>query len=259
MPVVGRGDQHRVDIRPRQHLAIIARGEKLLAPALFGAREPPFVDVGDRHQFDARHLLATTRRRRCPCRPRRSAPRGCGRWRKPSSLARLERLKRKRPARDRGCLQKMTSSWHACFRRWRRGGFLFQIHCTRYQVQRHAQFLQLGFELRRQFVRGRPESSGNNVLARVYMASAWDRKMECLVAATLRQGEARSRSALRMRTRVAVRSGAQLREFGKVHKRTHGDIIRRARQAKCCKARKSTFRPTPARPFCRPRCNPPPG
>ena len=57
MPVVGRGDEHGIDIRPRQHLAIIARGEKLLAPTLFGAREPPLVDVGDRHQFDARHCL----------------------------------------------------------------------------------------------------------------------------------------------------------------------------------------------------------
>ena len=57
MPVVGRGDHHGVDIRARQHFAIIARGEKLVAPALFGAREPALVDVGDRHQFDAGHLL----------------------------------------------------------------------------------------------------------------------------------------------------------------------------------------------------------
>jgi hypothetical protein len=46
-------DQHRIDVAARQHLAVVARREELIAPALPGERQPSVVDVGGRHQFDA--------------------------------------------------------------------------------------------------------------------------------------------------------------------------------------------------------------
>ncbi|MGD0365530.1 MAG: hypothetical protein ABSC93_32000 [Bryobacteraceae bacterium] len=45
-----------------------------------------------------------------------------------------------------------------------RGALLFLIHCTRYQVERHAQFFHLGFESAISFAET-PESFGSNVLA----------------------------------------------------------------------------------------------
>src|SRR5262249_39393182 len=53
MPVVGRGDDHRVDILPRQDLAIVARGEDALAVEFPGAGEAAVVEVAYRGQFDA--------------------------------------------------------------------------------------------------------------------------------------------------------------------------------------------------------------
>ena len=53
VPVVGRGDDHGVDVLARQHLAIVARGEEVVAADFLGARQAAVVDVADGHQFDA--------------------------------------------------------------------------------------------------------------------------------------------------------------------------------------------------------------
>ena len=56
MPVVGRRDDHGVDVRARQDLAIVARGDEPVAEDLAGARQAAVVDVGDGHQLDAGDL-----------------------------------------------------------------------------------------------------------------------------------------------------------------------------------------------------------
>src|SRR6185503_19900420 len=48
VPVVGRGDDYGVHVRPRQLLTIIASGEDLIAPELFGAGQAALVDIADR-------------------------------------------------------------------------------------------------------------------------------------------------------------------------------------------------------------------
>ena len=52
VPVIRRRDNHRIDVGPRQHLPVVARREHMVAPQLFGERQPPVVDVGGRHQLD---------------------------------------------------------------------------------------------------------------------------------------------------------------------------------------------------------------
>jgi len=56
VPVIRRRDDDGIDIRPRQHFPVVARREEVSAPELFREREPSFVDVGNRHQLDARRL-----------------------------------------------------------------------------------------------------------------------------------------------------------------------------------------------------------
>ena len=53
VPVVGSGDDHGVDVFAREHLAIVARGEDLVAVDLAGARQPAVVDIADGREFDA--------------------------------------------------------------------------------------------------------------------------------------------------------------------------------------------------------------
>ena len=53
VPVIGGGDNDGVDIFARQHLPVIARGEELASPVLFGAREPAVVDIAHGHEFHA--------------------------------------------------------------------------------------------------------------------------------------------------------------------------------------------------------------
>jgi hypothetical protein len=52
VPMIGRGDDHGVDVGPREHLAIVARGEDVLSPELLGARQAAVVDVGDGDDLD---------------------------------------------------------------------------------------------------------------------------------------------------------------------------------------------------------------
>ena len=49
----GDRDDDGVDILARQHLAVIARGEDLVALDLLGARQPALVDVADGRQLHA--------------------------------------------------------------------------------------------------------------------------------------------------------------------------------------------------------------
>ena len=51
--MVGRADDHGIDILARQHLAIIARGRRCSSVDFFGVREAAVVDIADRHQFHA--------------------------------------------------------------------------------------------------------------------------------------------------------------------------------------------------------------
>ena len=54
MPMVGSGDDYRVHIRARQHLAIVARAfEHAIAPNFLGVDQASLVDVAHRHQFHA--------------------------------------------------------------------------------------------------------------------------------------------------------------------------------------------------------------
>ncbi len=53
VPVVGRPDDHRVHVPPRQHLAIIAGGENVRAPPLLRVRQAAVVNVGDGDQLGA--------------------------------------------------------------------------------------------------------------------------------------------------------------------------------------------------------------
>ena len=47
MPVIGRRDDHRVDVGARQHLAIVACREEMMAPRFPGQGEPALIDVRD--------------------------------------------------------------------------------------------------------------------------------------------------------------------------------------------------------------------
>jgi hypothetical protein len=51
--VIGRRDDG-VDVRPRQHVAVVARREEVGAPELLRARQPAVIDVGHRFQRGAR-------------------------------------------------------------------------------------------------------------------------------------------------------------------------------------------------------------
>ena len=53
VPVVGGADDHGVDVRAREHFAVVAAGEYLISPALFRARQPAFVDVRGGYDLDA--------------------------------------------------------------------------------------------------------------------------------------------------------------------------------------------------------------
>ena len=53
VPVVGGADDHGVDVLARQHFAVIARGEEVIAPDFLGAGQAAVVDIGDGHQFYA--------------------------------------------------------------------------------------------------------------------------------------------------------------------------------------------------------------
>ena len=53
VPVIRRGDDHGVDVRPRQHLTVIARGEDVVAPHLLRPFQSSVVDIRDGHQFRA--------------------------------------------------------------------------------------------------------------------------------------------------------------------------------------------------------------
>ena len=61
VPVIRRADNDRIDILARQNLVVVARGEDVVAPDFFAAREPPVVAVGHRHQLHARHLHGRAR------------------------------------------------------------------------------------------------------------------------------------------------------------------------------------------------------
>src|SRR5262249_6265522 len=61
VPVIRRADDHRLDVRPCEHLAIVARGEDLAAPDLLRAGEAAVVDVGDRRELDARDAQRAAR------------------------------------------------------------------------------------------------------------------------------------------------------------------------------------------------------
>src|SRR5207253_4913295 len=56
VPVVGRGDQDRVDVRAGQNLPVVARGEDVVAPELLRVGQAPVVTVRNRHQLHARRL-----------------------------------------------------------------------------------------------------------------------------------------------------------------------------------------------------------
>ena len=51
--MVGRADDDGVDVFARQHLAIVARGEELVAPDFAGAFQAAVVDIGDGDEFYA--------------------------------------------------------------------------------------------------------------------------------------------------------------------------------------------------------------
>ena len=48
VPVVRRCDDHRIDVLAREHLAVVARGEQMVAEALLSPVEPPLVNVRGR-------------------------------------------------------------------------------------------------------------------------------------------------------------------------------------------------------------------
>jgi hypothetical protein len=56
MPVIRRGDDDRIDVRTRENLAVVARGEQVCAPGLPGERQAAVVDIGDRDERDAGRL-----------------------------------------------------------------------------------------------------------------------------------------------------------------------------------------------------------
>ena len=56
VPVVRGGDEHRIDVFARENFAVVAGGEQILAPHLLAVLAPAGVQIGHRHQLDARHL-----------------------------------------------------------------------------------------------------------------------------------------------------------------------------------------------------------
>ncbi len=56
MPVVGHADEHGVDVLASQDLAIVDVGIDAAAEDLLGVDPPALVEVGGRHQLDARDL-----------------------------------------------------------------------------------------------------------------------------------------------------------------------------------------------------------
>jgi hypothetical protein len=61
MPVVRGGDDHGVDIRPGEHLAVVARGEDVRPPQFLRPGQAAIVDVRHGNQLDARHPEGHTR------------------------------------------------------------------------------------------------------------------------------------------------------------------------------------------------------
>ena len=61
VPVVRRGDDHGIDVLPRQYLAVIARRKYVVAPHLFAVRQPSVIAVRDRNQLHSRDLDCPSR------------------------------------------------------------------------------------------------------------------------------------------------------------------------------------------------------
>ena len=80
VPVVGSGDEDGVDVLAGEDLAVVAGGEEVVAPELFGVGEAAVVAVGYGDEFDSGDLERGARCRPGPGRRRRSARTGCGRW-----------------------------------------------------------------------------------------------------------------------------------------------------------------------------------
>ena len=53
MPMIRRGNDDRVNVRARQHFAVITRGENVFAPDFFDVRQPSIVNVGGGHKLHA--------------------------------------------------------------------------------------------------------------------------------------------------------------------------------------------------------------
>ena len=75
VPVVGRGDDHGVDVLGVEHLAVVAHGRRLVAPRLLdpvgGLRGVTVVDVGDARRSRRPAVPGTCRGAGCPgSRPR---------------------------------------------------------------------------------------------------------------------------------------------------------------------------------------------
>ena len=56
VPVVGRADDHRVNILARQNLVVVAGGEDVVAPEFLAVLQPAVVAVGHGHQLHAGNL-----------------------------------------------------------------------------------------------------------------------------------------------------------------------------------------------------------
>jgi len=55
MPVIGRGDDHRIHLLHRQYLTVILRKEKVIAPLTLCLFQAPVVEVTDANQPHALH------------------------------------------------------------------------------------------------------------------------------------------------------------------------------------------------------------
>ena len=78
--MVGRGDDHRVDVGPCDQLAAIARRLHLFAGNLLRPREPALVGIGDGDDFDPGQRPAARAASANPCAP---APASASRVRGP--------------------------------------------------------------------------------------------------------------------------------------------------------------------------------
>ena len=96
----GVRDDHGVHVGPRQHFAIIARGEDILAPS------SPSTAPAARRKYrrprpaSIRWPSGDARHRSCPGRPRRSARSGSGHWPR-AVVLRVRCLRERRRARGR--------------------------------------------------------------------------------------------------------------------------------------------------------------